>query len=363
MLLSMIVATDIMAVLDGVAWTIPFMFTSFALFCAHISSTRFGVIREMLVDSDERRVELARMHEDNVRAHEKLKQEIKVRVKTEAVARDMARQAGRAEVASGVLHNVGNALNGFTVLSGLLNDRARSSKASRLCETVDLLGQWDESHGAQLNNDPKGRKILAYLAALADEWRDETETVLTRSQDLQRTVQHMAAVVAKQQHYAKPGHFAEACNPAELMHDAVMLSSSARARQRIQLVEYYRKAPTIMLDRHRVLQIVLNLIRNAEDAVTARGDADMRIFVSAGYDNGQLKISVQDNGVGVSAEAMAKLFTYGFTTKPEGHGFGLHNSKLLASEVGGTLSCRSDGEGQGSVFTLELPANPVQVAA
>jgi signal transduction histidine kinase len=363
MLFTIIVVTDVTALLDGVPWPYPFIFTSFALSCAQISAARFRVIREMLVESDEHRVELATVHEDNLRAHEKLKQEIKARVKTEALTRDMAREAGRAEMAAGVLHNVGNALNGFTVLSGLLSDRARSSKAGRLHETVELLARWDEEHGAALKNDPKGQKIIAYLARLADEWRDESETLLARSQDLQRTVQHMAAVVAKQQYYAKPGHFPEACNPAELMHDAVMLSSSTRAGQRIDVEEHYRPSPTVMLDRHRVLQIVLNLIRNAEDAVTARGDDRMRIFVYACHENGRLRISVQDNGVGVSAEAMAKLFTYGFTTKPEGHGFGLHNSKLLARELGGALSCRSDGEGQGATFTLELPATPVQVAA
>jgi two-component system, LuxR family, sensor kinase FixL len=69
----------------------------------------------------------------------------------------------------------------------------------------------------------------------------------------------------------------------------------------------------------------------------------------------RLRITVADNGVGVAPESFSRLFTQGFTTKKEGHGFGLHSSALAAEEMGGTLTCVSEGPGRGAAFTLELP--------
>jgi signal transduction histidine kinase len=67
---------------------------------------------------------------------------------------------------------------------------------------------------------------------------------------------------------------------------------------------------------------------------------------------------VTDNGIGIPAENFKRLFEHGFTTKQEGHGFGLHSCALAVRELGGDIQTRSDGIGTGATFSLRLPLCP-----
>jgi signal transduction histidine kinase len=66
-------------------------------------------------------------------------------------------------------------------------------------------------------------------------------------------------------------------------------------------------------------------------------------------------MTVSDNGVGIASENLTRIFNHGFTTRKDGHGFGLHSGALAAREMGGALWAQSDGPGKGATFTLELP--------
>ena len=68
-----------------------------------------------------------------------------------------------------------------------------------------------------------------------------------------------------------------------------------------------------------------------------------------------MKISYIDNGIGIPADNLTRIFGHGFTTRKEGHGFGLHSGALAAKELGGALTVESDGPGKGATFTLEFP--------
>ncbi|MFY0574838.1 sensor histidine kinase [Cystobacter fuscus] len=126
--------------------------------------------------------------------------------------------------------------------------------------------------------------------------------------------------------------------------------------------------PPIFVDRHKLLQILINLVSNARHALVASPKKDKRlgIHVRRVPDTGQLHIEVTDNGVGIAPENLGRMFSQGFTTKKMGHGFGLHISALAAAEMKGRLSCSSPGLEQGATFLLELPMRteipPVQDA-
>lgn len=252
-----------------------------------------------------------------------------------------------------MIHNIRNALNAFTLTSGILEVQARSYKGPQLREAKRLLEEWDSDRAAALASDPQGRVILERLDGLADDWMDEARELLLRSDGLRRAADHVAAVVAKQQEYAKPAVTRELCAPSDIIRDAAFLAASSR--RRIDVVERHECSAAVLLDRHRVLQIVTNLIRNAEESVVATGRANARIEVSTTLAADRLRIAVSDDGLGLGPRAMSKLFEYGFTTKKHGHGFGLHSCKLLMDEMGGTIACASEGEGRGATFTLEIP--------
>ena len=108
-----------------------------------------------------------------------------------------------------------------------------------------------------------------------------------------------------------------------------------------------------------MLQILVNLIRNAKYALDDRGHSDKRMTLRIGLNgNNTVKIAVIDNGIGIPAEHLTRIFEHGFTTRKEGHGFGLHNGALAAKDLGGSLTAHSDGPGKGAMFTLELPLRP-----
>ena len=123
--------------------------------------------------------------------------------------------------------------------------------------------------------------------------------------------------------------------------------------------------PQVQVEKQKVLQILVNLMRNARDALVESGRQGPAIDLAhpnrRRSDEKKVVIEVIDNGVGIEEENLTKIFSHGFTTKRHGHGFGLHSSANAAKEMGGNLTAHSDGPGRGAVFTLELPFMPVEV--
>ncbi len=143
---------------------------------------------------------------------------------------------------------------------------------------------------------------------------------------------------------------------AELVRDATQLHATELARNGIQVVEEFAELTAVDIDKHKVMQILVNLIGNAKHAVVASSETDKRIVLRLrdGGD-GFIEIQVVDNGVGVAPENLNRIFQHGFTTKKGGHGFGLHSGALAANEMGGSVSVHSDGPGTGATFTVRLP--------
>ena len=125
----------------------------------------------------------------------------------------------------------------------------------------------------------------------------------------------------------------------------------------IQVVRNFEALTPTSLDKHKILQILINVISNAKYAVSESTRRDKQITVRIGTDaNRRVTIAVADNGIGIAQENLARIFAHGFTTKKDGHGFGLHSGALAAKEMGGCLTVHSEGLGHGATFTLELPA-------
>ncbi|WP_428268739.1 trifunctional serine/threonine-protein kinase/ATP-binding protein/sensor histidine kinase [Haliangium sp.] len=275
---------------------------------------------------------------------------------------DTARAAGMAEIATGVLHNVGNALNSVNVSVELLQERVSGSRLPALSQALGLMRANAGALDAFIADDPRGQRLLQYLDMLAERLAREHEESLSELRDLQRHLEHIAVIVRKQQHYAKRTSAVEVCHIDEILGDALTLAGASFTHHGVTVVVEGDDTPPVEVDRHKTVQILTNLLTNAEQAVRATGSADKRITVSTrvgGAD--RVIVQVVDNGVGISAEHLDKLFNYGFTTRPDGHGFGLHNSYLAARSMHATLRAYSDGPGQGATFELELPAAPAAV--
>src|SRR5664280_2455698 len=270
---------------------------------------------------------------------------------------DTSRQAGMADVATGVLHNVGNVLNSVSVSATLVGDRLRASNIADLRQaTAMLLGQ-NGRLAEFLTTDPKGKLIPEFLGTVADELASEQTELIAEMDSVGQHIEHIKEIVAMQQSYAKVSGAYENLDPAELVEDALRLNVAAFERHHIELVrEFEENNPKVCVDRHKFLQILINLLRNAKHAMEDVSERERRMIIRVGMaSSDRVKIVVSDNGIGVPLENLAKIFNHGFTTKKDGHGFGLHSGANAAKEMGGSLTAHSDGPGQGAEFTLELP--------
>jgi signal transduction histidine kinase len=271
-----------------------------------------------------------------------------------------SRQAGMAEVASSVLHNVGNVLNSVNVSANLLDQRIRTSRATGLARVVAMLEEQGDQLGSFISSDDRGKRLPSYLAQLSSQLVADREAALQELASLVKSIEHIKDIVRMQQTYATHGGVVESVAAADLVNDSVRLNAEAFSRHRVTLECEFEDVPAITVDKHRVLQILVNLIRNAKYACEDSGRSDKRITIRVTRCARGVAIAVIDNGVGIQAENMTRIFSHGFTTRAGGHGFGLHSAALTAQELKGSLRVASDGPGCGATFTLELPIAPAK---
>jgi signal transduction histidine kinase len=208
-----------------------------------------------------------------------------------------------------------------------------------------------------LTSDPKGKVLPNYLATIADQMAGEQTKLVEKMDSLGKHVEHIKEIVAMQQSYAKVSGVYETLSVAGLVEDALRMNAAAFDRHGVNVVrEFQQNTPPVCVDRHKVLQILVNVFRNAKYAMDEQDPPVKRVVVRVGMaGEDRVKIVVTDNGIGIPAENLTKIFNHGFTTRETGHGFGLHSGANAAKEMGGTLSAQSEGLGKGAEFTLELP--------
>ena len=268
---------------------------------------------------------------------------------------EVSRRAGMAEVATGVLHNVGNVLNSVNVSATLIADHVRESKAANLAKVAALFREHEADLAAFLATDPRGRQVPGYVMALAEHVAHEQAGSLRELESLRRNIEHIRDIVAMQQSYAKFSGVAESVSLVDLVEDSLRMNATALVRHEVALVRDFRARPAIVVEKHKVLQILVNLIRNAKYACDDGGRRDKQIIIRTEEHADNVTIAVIDNGVGIPPENLTRIFGHGFTTRKNGHGFGLHSGSLAARELGGDLIVHSDGLGRGATFTLVLP--------
>jgi len=272
---------------------------------------------------------------------------------------ETSRQAGMAEVATSVLHNVGNVLNSVNISSTLISDKIRKSRVGNMAKAAALILAHKDDLPGFFTRDAKGQQLPDYLSNLAIHLADEQEEILQELSQLNANIEHIKEIVAMQQNYARVSGILESLNLADLIEDALRMNAGALERHQVRVVRELDRTLTVTVEKHKVLQILVNLIRNAKYALDdgAPPEKRMTLRLAAGAGD-QVSISVIDNGVGIPAENLTRIFNHGFTTRKAGHGFGLHSGGLAARELGGSLTVQSDGPGQGACFTLEFPREP-----
>ncbi len=284
--------------------------------------------------------------------------------KTEQAERDQmqaellvtSRQAGMAEVATGVLHNVGNVLNSVNVSANIAVERIKASRVGTLSKASSVIAEQADLADF-FSSDPRGKTFPRLLQELAKNLGAERDAQLIELLSLVENIDHIKEIVSMQQAYAKVRGTTEMVDLVKLFEEALRIDDAGFARHKVEVVRQFSELPPILTEKHSVMQILLNLLKNAKQSVNEFGGDDKTLTLTLSADEDNINIQVRDNGIGIEAGNLSKIFTHGFTTKSSGHGFGLHSCALTAQKLGGSLSVHSDGSGHGATFTLRLPTS------
>ncbi|WP_437647142.1 sensor histidine kinase [Sorangium sp. So ce362] len=336
---------------------------------------------ELIVANERLQVELAergraeaalKASEEQLRQlNEALEQRVVERTAELATAQrqllDTARRAGMAEVATNVVHNIGNVLNTVNVSAKLIAEELGGLKLERLQRATQLLSSHRDDPGRFLAEDERGRHLISYLEALSAALESDRQRTLLYVDQLGKSVDHIKDIVRTQQTYAGTTTVVEPVQLSELLEDAVRMNDAALSRPHLRIVRAFACPRPVYVDKHKLLQILMNLISNAKYAMDElpgrEHELTLRIEASGAEREGVVRICVQDTGVGIASDHLTRIFSHGFTTRRGGHGFGLHSCALAAEEMSGVLSVKSDGAGRGATFTLELPLRLGSAAA
>ncbi len=269
-----------------------------------------------------------------------------------------ARETGMAEIATSVLHNVGNVLNSINVSATLIAEKLEDSKMGNLEKIAQLLQENETCLADFFTNDPKGQRLPGYLIKLSDYWEHEQQWLSRELRLLTDNVEHIKSIVRMQQSISGVAGIIESHVPVDILEEALQIDGDSLKKADITLIREYHTKEKIMVDKSKLHQILLNLIHNARDALLPSNGClqeDKKIVVRVSENEDKIQIQVEDNGIGIPPENLDKIFSFGFSSKKTGHGFGLHASALSAKEMGGSLRAKSAGLYKGAIFTLELP--------
>ncbi len=269
-----------------------------------------------------------------------------------------------AEIAINVLHNVGNVLTSVHSSAQLARERLARIRCEYVGRVASMLQAHRDDLASFLTRDEHGRHLIPFLETLGQSLVEERQDILVLLDDVSRYTTHIGDIVKVQQNYARTPRMDEPVSLSELVDDALRIDSAGLARHQVKVEKHLASLPPVLTDKHKTLMILVNLISNAMHALESVPPDERRLTVRVETPiAGRFRLEVRDNGVGIAPELLTRIFQYGFSTREEGHGFGLHSSALAAQALGGSLTAQSDGPGRGATFTLELPYLPVQEAA
>jgi len=312
-------------------------------------------IQIIIRDTSEREAARQALLDANKNLEIKVEQRTDELNKTNAKMVNLARSAGMSEVASGVLHNVGNVLNSVNVSASVLKTSNTTSKTGQIDKIANILKENSGNIDDYLQNDEAGKFLIPYIEQLSIKLANEKNEQEKELGELIRNIDHIKNIISMQQNYTSNVGMIEKVMSSEVANDAVNINISSINISNIKLNKQYDADIELSIDKHKLIQILVNLLSNAKHAVVNGKKTHKDIIFGIKTDKKNVIFYVKDNGIGISKEDQKRVFEFGFKKRTDGHGYGLHHSAIAAKELGGELMVESDGLGQGATFTLTIP--------
>jgi len=268
---------------------------------------------------------------------------------------EVAHRAGMAEIATGVLHNVGNVLNSVKVSSQFLKERVENSKVKGLEKAVNLFKEHKHDLGSYITSDKRGKMLPEFLIKLVEALKEEQDIYSEELINLNTGISHVEEIIAVQQDYAGVSGITEMILLTKMMDDVVKMYHDSFSVHKIKVHKNYSKVAPILIEKGKLMQVFVNILKNAEESLIIKSKEYKVITINILEDKESQKVEVIDNGYGINEEDLGSIFLYGFSTKKHSKGFGLHTSALTVAEFNGKIFANSDGKDKGAKFTIIIP--------
>ena len=261
---------------------------------------------------------------------------------------EASRAAGRSQVASTVIHNVGNVLTNVNSLLDVVTDRVDGMRLAPLSKLADRLAE-EENNGALMAATPK------YLKGLATTLESDRETISEMMSTLHDNIRHIHDVIRDQQRHTGHDVQRDAVALIDVVNEAIGCCHARLRQDAIEVEVCGCLDVQVHSDRSLLLQSVINIIGNARYALREMDGEARKLEITAVREEGTIKVRFTDNGIGMTSETREKVFDAHFTTRGTGSGLGLHFCANAIDRLGGTIYAESDGPGKGATFVVELP--------
>ncbi len=279
---------------------------------------------------------------------------------------ESSRRLGMAEVATDVLHNIGNVMNSLNVSAGLIVQHVRDMPVGDVQRTATLLSTHQDDLGTFFTNDSKGQRVLAFLTQLGNHLNEQHDQACQDLEAIITQIDHVKDIIAAQEDLAGTSGIHEPVLLKDLVENALKIHAPGFEKNHITIFRDYVDLPQVITDKQQVLQILANLIRNAKHAIRLhdQGPHNLTIQIQPHpQEDTRICIQVIDTGIGIPTENLHRIFAQSFSKKNLGQGTGLHSNALAAKNLGGSLTASSEGKGHGATFTLELPVKFMEIPA
>jgi len=331
---------------------------AFVIYTRYRSKQKTNIIfNQKNIEIENANTELNRKNKQITKQKNQLSATLKELRETQKMLTDTAHRAGMAEIASGILHNVGNVLNSVKVSSQVLMEKIISSKVNNLQKVLSIMEEHTDDIGEFITSDEKGKMLPEYLIKVGTALKEEQDNSLKELTILHSGINHIEEIIAVQQSYAGVSGLVEKISLSNIMDDVLKMHAEIFRKYKIKIIKKYSKTKPIMIEKGKLIQVFVNLLKNAKESLEMKDEKNRVITIDISEDKQQQTVEIADNGAGISKENITKIFSYGFSTKKDGKGFGLHTSALAMTELKGKLTAESDGVRKGAKFIISIPVN------
>jgi tetratricopeptide (TPR) repeat protein len=336
--------------------SILILILAFVIYARYHSKQKTNIVlSQKNTEIENANTELNQKNKQITKQKNQLSKTLKELQETQKMLMDTAHRAGMAEIATGILHNVGNVLNSVKVSSQLLKEKIISSKVNNLQKVLTLMEEHTNDIGEFITVDEKGKMLPTYLLKVGATLKEEQNNSLKELSTLHSGINHIEEIIAVQQSYAGVSGLVEKVALSDMMDDVLKMHSEMFRKYKIKITKKYSKTKPILIEKGKLIQVFVNLLKNSKESLETKDDKNRVITINILEDKQHQTVEITDNGAGISKENLTRIFSYGFSTKKEGKGFGLHTSALAMTEMKGKLNAESKGDGKGAKFIVSIP--------